>query len=315
MAGLANLICSQLDTTTLWPYTLPLGQGTMVPTIKIDLSRPFHPAAWELLGAFMPGLFFESSLLLARPESVRGIVSRVGLDRYVMLLIALFLAFVVGNAFLAWVRLIQIALWKVHVWIFMWRPKLLDRLVMHSSGTQAQALRGLKPGELPPPPSWYRRLLIGAQTWQVNLGEDQRHAQRAWGKVAAILLKRYGIDDPGDDWTPWTGAVGALRTEDLRGPFLVMSLHAVGWSGLAAIYVAPELKMLPYMGLCLFLVGFGLLNDNSIASRVTHPVDSWLIGVRRAIGELKKVTTAKSEGRLGGRDASRSAADPSDDLP
>lgn len=48
-----------------------------LPTINIDLSRPFHPAVWELLGAFMPGLFFESSLLLARPVSVRDIVERV----------------------------------------------------------------------------------------------------------------------------------------------------------------------------------------------------------------------------------------------
>ena len=37
-------------------------------------------------------------------ESMRGIVSRVGMDRYLILSIALFLAFVVGNAFLAWVQ-------------------------------------------------------------------------------------------------------------------------------------------------------------------------------------------------------------------
>jgi hypothetical protein len=275
-----------------------------LPTINIDLSRPFHPAAWELLASFMPGLFFEGSLLLARPESVRCIIAPVALGHYVALAIALFLAFVVGTAFIAWVRLIQIVLYKMYIWMFRLRPKLLDWLSMRASRAQAKAMAGLKPGQQPPPASRYRRFVIWAQMRQVNLDHEQRSAQKAWGKIASALLKCYGIDDPGEDWTPWTGAVGALRAQDLRGPFLVMSLHATGWSGLAAIYIAPELRMVhPYIGLFLFLISFGLLNDNAVASRITHPVVSWLIGVHRAMDELR-VRTSKSDGSPDGHDAS-----------
>jgi len=276
----------------------------LLPTINIDLSRPFHPAAWELLGAFMPGLFFEVSLLLARPLLVHGIVDRVGVGRYLMLLIALFLAFVVGTAFLAWVRLIQIVLWKVHFWAFKWWPNLLDWLVTRASRAQAKAVTGLNSGQQPPPPSRYFRLLIWARGQSVDMEEDQRHAQEAWGKVARVLLKRYGTDGPGpgEEWAPWIGTVGSLRTQDLRGPFLVMCLHALGWSGLAASYIAPELRTLPYTGMCLFLVFYGLLNDKAVASRITHPVDSWVIGLGRAMDELKNLSTAKSEGKPGGHD-------------
>lgn len=167
------------------------------------------------------------------------------MDRYLVLLIALFLAFVVGSAFLAWVRLIQIVLWKLYIWIFRWWPKLLEQVVMRASRTQAKAVQGLEPGQRLPPPSRYYRLVMWAHARQAELNKEQDHAHAAWGRVALVLLKRYGIDGPGEDWTPWIGTVGALRTQDFRGAFMVMSLHALGWSGLAAIYVAPELRTLP----------------------------------------------------------------------
>ena len=155
---------------------------------------------------------------------------------------------------------------------------------------------------------------MGAQMRRVNMSRKQIHAQRAWGKIVRLVLKRYGIEDLGDDWTPWMGAVGSLRTQDLRGSLLVMSLHALGWSGLVAVYIVPDLKTLPYMGLCFFLIGFGLLNDNDVASRLAHPANSWLIGVCRAMDELKKVSTAKGEGKPASHDSFEST-DPSNDLP
>ena len=67
--------------------------------------------------------------------------------------------------------------------------------------------------------------------------------------------------------------------------------------------------------MCLFLVLYGLLNDKAVASRAAHPVDSWLLGLGRAMDELKKLSTAKREGKSRGHDASGNATDPSKDLP
>jgi hypothetical protein len=38
--------------------------------INVDLSKVLHPRVVDFLAAFLPGLFFESCLLLANPQSV-----------------------------------------------------------------------------------------------------------------------------------------------------------------------------------------------------------------------------------------------------
>src|SRR6266849_2256119 len=70
---------------------------------------PSH--SYVFLVALMPGLFFETSILLANPALICGLVARgedgLRIGHYAMLGIALFLAFVIGNAFILFVTLIQ----------------------------------------------------------------------------------------------------------------------------------------------------------------------------------------------------------------
>jgi hypothetical protein len=70
--------------------------------LSFDLSKAVPSKAFYLL-AFIPGLFFEVSILLGSPERLTALASKVqalSLNRYAELAIALFLAFVIGNAFM-----------------------------------------------------------------------------------------------------------------------------------------------------------------------------------------------------------------------
>jgi len=282
--------------------------------INVDLTKAFHPRAFELLAAFMPGLFFEGSVLLARPPLVRGLVDRAGLDRYTTVFVALFAAFVLGNALMLWVRLIQVTLWRVYVRVFKWWPKLLALLVRRAGVAHRKAASELKPGQQPQPQSRYFRFLMWAQGRDIQMHSSQRDAQEAWRKVATVLLGRYGIDSPGRSWMPWVGVVGRLRAEYLRGSLLLMSSEATGWGGLAAIRFAPSLKTLPYAGLCLFLVAVSLLNDNRVAATVAHPVHSWQLGLDSAMAELKKLGAVTGESKPGPDDVPATTLDLPDDF-
>jgi hypothetical protein len=127
----------------------------------------------------------------------------------------------------------------------------------------------------------------------------------SWSKVATILLKRYGIEAPPDDfwwqavdpwttnqwyrWTPWTTVLGRVRLGDLPGHSLTVILHAVGWSGLAARYFAPALRTRPFTSLCLLLIAFGIFHEISVALWLGHPVRSWAMALRNTFAELKKI--------------------------
>jgi len=79
--------------------------------IKVDISKAVPATAFNYLAAFIPGLFFEISILLGNPAVVRHLVeqSRIGypLGYYTSLAIALVLGFIIGNGFMFLVRLIQ----------------------------------------------------------------------------------------------------------------------------------------------------------------------------------------------------------------
>ena len=71
---------------------------------KLDLSKVVPDRAYELLAGFAPGLFFLFSILLANPDlvarAIGGAQQQFSIGRYATLAIGLFLAFIVGNAFM-----------------------------------------------------------------------------------------------------------------------------------------------------------------------------------------------------------------------
>lgn len=79
--------------------------------LNLDVSKVFPARAYAYLAALIPGLFFESSILLANPELINKLVAKsqegFALGHYMTLGIGLFLAFVIGNGAMIFVTLIQ----------------------------------------------------------------------------------------------------------------------------------------------------------------------------------------------------------------
>jgi hypothetical protein len=79
--------------------------------LSVDLSKALPPKPYLYFSAFLPGLFFEFSILLANPDLARQLVLRsqegVLLGRYFILFVGLFFAFVIGYTFLLFTSLVQ----------------------------------------------------------------------------------------------------------------------------------------------------------------------------------------------------------------
>src|SRR5258708_389006 len=75
------------------------------------ISSVVPPHLYVFLVALLPGLFFELSILLANPSVFCELVAKgrdgSGMGRYAIWCVALFFAFVIGNAFILLVTLIQ----------------------------------------------------------------------------------------------------------------------------------------------------------------------------------------------------------------
>jgi len=243
--------------------------------INLDLAKLLHPRFWDLVPAFMPGLFFEISILLAQPQMVQSLTGPAKLERYLEIIIALILAFVIGNAFMLWVRAIQTNL------------QLVDKLAKTvCDGLLEYLVRSLR-----------RRGLGGSKfvRWATIRGLSQREkfsvAHMVWRKAAAQVLKRrYGIEPPGplrdSEWRAWSSILGTVRPEWIRGLLLILATEATGWAGLAAAYVAPNLRTRPYFVFSLFLIVYGLVSDWFNLRRWNRPASSWEMGTRATLVEI-----------------------------
>jgi hypothetical protein len=252
-------------------------------------SKVLHPRVIDGLAALVPGLFFESCILLANPSRVLFLVSRAALDRYTPILIALLLAFVVGNTFVLWVKFIE----RYFIWAcqfaFRWGLRTLKEFVDDQVRLRQPTAKETS----------YVKLLRIVEDKENRWNNQLQNIQKAWGQVVAVLLSRYGLKVPQsramDEWEPWKSVVGNQPLEDLRGRTLMVVLHATGWSGVSAQHFAPALHTRPFTALCWALIGFGLLHDASLAWYLSHPVKSWQMGFRFTVAELKKVATVKGK--------------------
>jgi hypothetical protein len=178
------------------------------------------------------------------------------LERYIQLIIALFLAFVFGSAFMAWVRLIQ---------------SLLHSLTRQGIRVKGALLRFLTNPKYFPPPmppksvGKLRRFIQKAHLANTLPSPELDGLLSAWSKACVRLLKvRYGIEPPkpigGEfEWAAWRSVLGLPKSKQFRGLILINAIHATGWAGLAAARVSPSLKTLPYISLCEFLIAYGTI--------------------------------------------------------
>jgi hypothetical protein len=276
--------------------------------INIDLNRALHPRLVDLLVSLVPGLFFEICLLLRNPQWAKQLAGVAGSDHYyTAIFIALFLAFVIGAAFLMWVRLIERILgffyrkasehWpKVRAWRIKRAQEQYTEMLQEfrqksETGKQQDAPK-------PPPGSTSLTKLQKNEHRQYELAEFEYKLKVAWARVAKILLARYGVRVAGGEYWQfnkqvWVPALGEARFEDWHGVPLVVCLQATGWSGLAATHFATSLFTPFFLAPCLFLVGFGMYHDYGLAKNLNDPVLAWILKLRRTLDELKSFDSGK----------------------
>jgi hypothetical protein len=248
-----------------------------------------------VLAAFLPGLFFEVCVMIASPQIAQLMAVRAAvLYRYTPLLVAMLIAFVVGSAFMLWVRLFQHALRKLLVNLSELDLDIWGSLVgwLYQRAADSCAVRVAREG--PSAPSRWFRFVEWLQFRNSEQDQEFEEARNAWVQVSTALLKRYGIDNRGS-WRPWSSVLGSVRIDELRGYTLVTALHATGWGGLLAAYFAPELRTGPFEGLCAFLIFYGVLQAVSLALRSSRLLDSWLFGLQSTWDELKEAVDRSAD--------------------
>jgi hypothetical protein len=273
----------------LFGVTLSLRPKKGIMGINLDLSKALHPRILDMLAAFMPGIFFEVCVVVGNPVLALSLY-RPPLDRAIAIVVAILMAFIIGNFFMLWVRFIQItlnALLRAWYWLL---PPLRKEVLMYLLRARGN----------PPRPSWFASFgfLQRAQreAWDDTPFQDIAHA---WQQIAPRLLKHYGIDPPApsdsDAWTAWSGVLGSFEPEDIRGTIIMLASQATGWSGLAAILFAPSLNNRYFLAFCLFSIFAGLHHGCGVASKLGSPEQSWQIGTARALEELERKLDRKPD--------------------
>jgi hypothetical protein len=224
--------------------------------VNIDLSKVLPSRAYEhltgFLAAFLPGLFFVCSVVLARPDLVLGLAGKseqtLALGHYATAAMGLFLAFVIGSGFILVDSLIQYFLtyaYQVKIFLYLqlckWPLKQITQWLLTKPRWQSARLGNFH-GRV------VTRAAMGFQEWRRNQG--------CWFILARRLLAvRYGIESKDfkeDEWQALYENLGSMSAEDFRGSIMIIALHASGWAGLVAARIAPVLQNKYYLGFACF---------------------------------------------------------------
>lgn len=269
------------------------------------LSNLIPPRAYTFLFTLLPGLFFEISLLLGNPACVYALLVRaqpfIGPSRYASLALALFVGFIIGNAFMFLVLFIQRLLGYLYRFlVFVW-----EELCAVAAPRLFKAPAPPQPGKPQRPVWWTRHRLLRGFHQHVQAGH-QRHfggpgdrgAIKLWSRLARQLLKtRYGIDAYSldhafdqDEFNALYSTMGLLTSEDTRGSIFVIASEAMGWCGLAAAHFAPSLKNRYYIGFSIFLLITGLFHDWYVAASLNNLGFVGVLRVRALLKEYRDTT-------------------------
>jgi hypothetical protein len=271
------------------------------------ISSVIPPRAYEFLFALIPGLFFEISVHLANPALVYALIARakdaVGPSHYATLGLALFLAFIIGNAFMFLVLLVQSLLsYPYRLRAIVWEEFCtwaLFPLTTRLQGKQWWSGRRTL--------SDFARYVQNVRMRQLGVDLDQ-DTRKCWALFAKRLLKdRYGIEAAGlgqDEWNVLYWILGPLTSADIRGSVWVMASEATGWCGFAATLFAPALRNRYYVALSVLLTASGLIHDWRVVGNLTNPRFLGFLKIRALMREFRNVTQ-----REGKRPLPRSAPD------
>lgn len=274
-------------------------------TVSKILLSVLPPRAYSYLSAFLPGFFFEVSVCLAKPQVVQELIVRsnqaANLGRYPKLLIAAFLAFVLGNAFILWVGTVHRILALVfRVGRFLWRRfctwpllPLLNRLMKRLSSAHGWWNRRL--------PWVQNKIFRPAHAVAHDFDFDSAGVRKLWAILTGNVFKEhYGITLAGLEQEEWN----ALYEASVGAPPITFSDHllmtasqALGWSGLAATRLAPSLVNRNFIAFNLFLIVIGILYEWWLIRSLNNGYVLGLLRVRALLRELRKGKFARAQSK------------------
>lgn len=274
-------------------------------TVSKILSSVLPPRTYAYLSAFLPGLFFEVSICLANPQFAQQLIARsnqaANLGRYPKILIAVFLAFVLGNAFMLWVGIVQRILALVfRISRFLWRCfciwpllPLLNRLV-----NRLRTAHGWWNRRLP----WiHNNIFRPVQAAVLDSDFASEGVRKLWTILTRNVFKEhYGIalaDLEQEEWNALYLASSAVPVTQFSDHLLMVAFQALGWSGLAATRFAPSLNNRNYFAFSLFLIAIGILYQWRLIRSVNDGFTFGELKVRALLRELRKSKAVRTESR------------------
>jgi hypothetical protein len=260
--------------------------------VHINLSNVLPPGAYDYLAAFLPGLFFVISVGLANPDFIGKIAANLShypISPYVNLVIALFIAFIIGNGFMMGILLIQWAIGRFYEWGFFLRKRVYRRSLIPALARygQKRTKNGMKL------PWWFRNVSDHLHYLSFGIDQEEVNVNRCLGLLTTNLLEtKYAIKREDSNSTrAWWIFYVTLPTptrEEVRGQTLMVATHATGWSGVVATQFASTLSNRYYLSFTALMIVTGLFHDYYLARSIYHPVIRSLSNVRGMLREFRK---------------------------
>jgi hypothetical protein len=285
--------------------------------LHVDLSKTLPPTTYQYFSAFMPGLFFVLSVFLANPDLASQLAVRshdgFGFGRYFTLFLGLFLAFVIGNALMLFVSLVQYAIRCAYrIGQFLWKRYqthiLLPILMRVTHAWKILPATPVNPNPTRTPrwvlPKWVDTLYMRTQgKVQIirNPNVPPTAAYKWWDTFARqVLLKRYDLPEdklPAASFQPLQDVLTKPSAEELPGSVLINASHATGWAALAASRLGPDLRNKWYVTFAIFLIGCGLIQDFFVAKYLHDPDIGDIARLRALIREFPKIQQIRAAQR------------------
>lgn len=266
--------------------------------IKVDLSRAVPWRLGMYLLGVIPGVLFESSVVIGNPQSAAFVVSRLRefypFGPYALLVIFLVSSLFIGQAFflLAWVVDLLIAL----------AFKLGRYAIRRTFGSQWLYDRFTKLQGLAPNRNIFVRQLGRVVFWArgYEFSIESRPVLRCLHLVTRqVLEKRYGIDlapllrhSDGSEWTVWYSALGKPGKGFKEASLASRVFIACGLAGITALTAAPALRGWYFIGLCFVFTFAGFYVAVDLARWRMSPVRRTMGRLQSMLLELSEVNTA-----------------------
>jgi hypothetical protein len=268
------------------------------------LSSVLPPKTYALFTPFLPGIFFEVSVVHANPQLAQQLILRSNeaalLGKYSALFIAVFGAFVIGHALIMWTNLVHRVLSLLYrTSRFFWRrfndwplAPFLSWLVTKQQQKVANAT----------PQSWWRRphWIVNylkyrhrkAQDLVFGLDDTSEGARKVWALIARHMFeKRFGIDLSHVSQEELNALYAISQSAPwiaLSNHLLMVATHALGWGGLAAIRFAPSLANRNYLVFSVFMIIIGVFYDWEMIRSANNSLVSALLKLRGLLRALEK---------------------------